>query len=56
MQFVLGAAMVLLGTFFWEHTLRTMFPAPTPPSKGYEAYASELRRLQPALADKKKRA
>lgn len=46
LQFVACAVAVLVFTFSWEHLLRHVFAAPTPPSKGYLAHEKELKRLQ----------
>ena len=43
---VIGALAVIVLSVAWEHSLRRLFPAPKPPSKGYMAHAAQLKSLQ----------
>jgi hypothetical protein len=42
---VAGALAVIVLSFVWERSLRQMFPAPKPPSKGYMVHNQQLKRL-----------
>lgn len=39
----IGSLAVICLSFMWEHTLRQLFPAAKPPSKGYMVHQRELR-------------
>jgi hypothetical protein len=43
---VAGSLAVIAFSLFWEHSLRRMFPAATPPSKGYMVHAKQLAQLK----------
>lgn len=40
---VVGALAVVVLSFLWEHSLRQIFPAAKPPSKGYMVHAKQLK-------------
>lgn len=40
---VVGALAVVVLSFMWEHSLRQIFPAAKPPSKGYMVHAAQLK-------------
>lgn len=40
-----GALAVIVLSFLWEHSLRRMFPAHKPPSKGYMVHKQQLKGL-----------
>jgi hypothetical protein len=43
---VAGALIVVFLSFMWEHSLRLLFPARQPPSKGYMVHKTQLKALQ----------
>jgi hypothetical protein len=45
MYLVGGAFLVIFLSFMWEHSLRQLFPAAKPPSKGYMVHRQQLRGL-----------
>jgi hypothetical protein len=42
---VAGTLTVVFLSFMWEHSLRQLFPAAKPPSKGYMVHQKQLRGL-----------
>lgn len=42
---VAGALAVIVVSFMWEHSLRQIFPAAKPPSKGYMVHKQQLKGL-----------
>lgn len=40
---VAGALAVIVLSFLWEHSLRQLFPAAKPPSKGYLVHKKQLK-------------
>uniref|UniRef100_A0A383WJ86 Cation-transporting ATPase n=1 Tax=Tetradesmus obliquus TaxID=3088 RepID=A0A383WJ86_TETOB len=43
---IAGSLAVIAFSLFWEHSLRRLFPAATPPSKGYMVHSRQLAQLQ----------
>lgn len=51
---VAGALAVIVLSFLWEHSLRQIFPAAKPPSKGYMVHKQQLKGLAGQRARSKK--
>jgi hypothetical protein len=43
---VAGSLVVIVLSLAWEHSLRQLFPAATPPSKGYMVHSRQLAQLK----------
>jgi hypothetical protein len=43
---VAGSLVVVVCSLFWERSLRQLFPAATPPSKGYMVHSKQLAQLK----------
>jgi hypothetical protein len=43
---VAGSLAVIVFSVFWEHSLRRLFPAATPPSKGYMVHSRQIAQLK----------
>ena len=51
---VFGAVVVISLSLVWEHSLRRLFPAAKPPSKGYLVHKQQLRSLNAQQGRSKK--
>lgn len=51
---VVGTLLVIFLSYMWEHSLRQLFPAGKPPSKGYMVHRQQLRSVTAQQARSKK--